>query len=455
MEQKRRSWLEPLLNPAVVLLLVLLAWGLSDNVAAFRRYSGLDYYIFWVYAQAARESPLEDIYGRESTVRLGQKFYDRAVQAQESLLQLDAALDRKILIPVSTPFLFASFGPIVTGRYELDIRVYQILSLAVALAAVAFMARSLGFGAVGILAAMAYFARAYEPLQIDIEHANVNRLQLGMIGLLCWVLSKRPERGRVFLAAGMVLGGILAFKPNLALVFVLLVGVALVDGRFSKAAWIVAGVAIGAGVAVAASSLYFGSLRCWIEWIVFFPSFVSREVSLQATNRSLAQALRTWTGFNLSGVLLAALLISAFAAAVSGRRGRVSAASPVPIDNAYSRDFAAVALGCAIPLVSGPLAWQHYLTLMIPLVLYEIRPEAPRSAEHGDLAILRRMAPLAALAAVTVWPAATEWFYDTQVHAIRYAFASTVCVLLGIWHLGRTEGPRASRVSDGPATKGE
>jgi hypothetical protein len=330
-------------DPVVLLMIVFLGSASSASLKTVREYRGIDYYVFWVFAQAARESTLTDIYDWPTNVRRGYDFYDRADRAQESLQHLAIAGARRgELLPVSTPFLFTCFGPIVTGHYEFDIRLFHVLSLSAALAAIAYMARSLGCRAGIVVAAMAYFAGAYEPVQIDIQVGNVNRLQLGMIGFLLWVLRRRAG-ARAFFAAGAVLGATIAFKPNLAIVFAFLVGFALIDGWFSKAVWIAVGAAAGAGVAVAVSCLYFGSMRCWIEWLRFFPSFLSGETLLRATNRSLAQAIREWTGLRLSGMLLAGLLASVFAVAALGRRARNRAAStPAAAHDAYLRDFAAV-----------------------------------------------------------------------------------------------------------------
>jgi hypothetical protein len=59
--------------------------------------------------------------------------------------------------------------------------------------------------------------------------------------------------------------------------------------------------------------------------------------------------------------------------------------------------FAAAGVGCALMLLSSPLAWVHYYVLLIPLSLYLIQPAPDREApplSHGVIAKFLAFVPL-------------------------------------------------------------
>ena len=51
--------------------------------------------------------------------------------------------------------------------------------------------------------------------------------------------------------------------------------------------------------------------------------------------------------------------------------------------------FAATGIGCAVMLVSAGLTWLHYYILLIPLVLFMIRPLSEHDQQSLPLKVLR------------------------------------------------------------------
>jgi hypothetical protein len=88
----------------------------------------------------------------------------------------------------------------------------------------------------------------------------------------------------------------------------------------------------------------------------------------------LAKLLFGGTGAGPAIILI--VLLAAFSWLVFSTRRRAPVVEPA-VPNA----FAAAGVGCALMLLSSPLAWVHYYVLLIPLSLYVIQPapdgEAP------------------------------------------------------------------------------
>src|SRR5262249_24962984 len=109
----------------------------------------------------------------------------------------------------------------------------------------------------------------------DVRVGGTNQLQLFAIALFLW-LQRRPGLYRD-VGAGIVLGLAIMFKPDVALVAVLLAVIWIANRRYEKARRVI-GMAVGAAVvAVLVSSAFFGTVTSWTGWLNEAPDIVQSK----------------------------------------------------------------------------------------------------------------------------------------------------------------------------------
>src|SRR5207249_4594757 len=148
----------------------------------------------------------------ESRVRLGRQFLLAAQGPHASPRQRMAAQERAVLQTYSTPLLYSALGALTSGSYESDYRVFQLLSLAAGVGAVALLARLLGYSWLATLAAAVVFSDWYEPFLSDVRVGNVNRLELGLLALFLWLRGGRQGRGRRVLGGAVLAAATLVVR---------------------------------------------------------------------------------------------------------------------------------------------------------------------------------------------------------------------------------------------------
>jgi hypothetical protein len=425
---------------AVILPLALLAaLGVARLWTAGHEGAGIDFYQFWAVGQAVREGLVEDVYDPASRPRLARIFLERA-QAGPSQRRLAAATFRKDQIQAaSTPFLYSCFYLIQSGDYDSDILKYRILSLGSFLLSMLLLCRLLGFGARESLLAVAFAAWAFAPLQDDLRDGNVNQVQLALLSLYL-LLAKAGEAVWIRLLGGALLGLAIAFKPNLALVAVLLAFWWVARKRYDLLVLRGAGIALGIGIAVLASSLFFGTISGWGSWLETLRRLdIEFDVSVSWGNFAAARLFRDWIGVNLSAPLyLAALGLTGTAAwrCRAGVRGREG--EPGSMEG-QEPEFLFVALGTMIPILAGNLAWPHYLVLALPICLYLLRP--------GGAGMMVAVLASAGILGICSTPLLQD-LGATRDHVFAAALAAGSGLLFGLgcvqaWRLDR--GPREER----------
>jgi uncharacterized membrane protein YqjE len=137
---------------------------------------------------------------------------------------------------------------------------------------------------------------------------------------------------------------------------------------------------IGGGVAAAAVAaaitfLCFGSLRCWLDWVVALRAIPDQIIPITSGNFALLQFIRHATGVNL-GVGLTVF----FVAPVLALTWRIRRAANSAHGAASWLAVTVVGLGSLIYLLSAKLAWEHYFTAAIPLLLVGLRPRLDADA---------------------------------------------------------------------------
>ncbi len=357
-------------QPTLLLALFLVACCLAQTWHTADVALGMDFYQFWAVGQALRTTPVQNIYSAEGRAFVGAELARRAQTDPLGKRHRAVARFRPVLETYSTPFLYAALSLFSSSHYEIAYQCYQVFCLLCALLAVLVFCRLLGYSWTAALLAAAALIGFFEPLLSDVRMGNVNQIQLALVALFCWLASRGDAARRDFLA-GLTLGALVLFKPNMLFVGVLWTWWWLVTKQFKRLAIGGAGVAAALALALASSAALFGSLRCWSDWAVALLSMPDNIIPVDPGNFALAMLAHDAWGVNLGAWLMA--LFGAPALIVLWLR-REDAREDDALMAVY-----VVGLGGLIYLLSARLVWLHYYTAAIPLLLAGLRGDERRA----------------------------------------------------------------------------
>jgi hypothetical protein len=324
------------------------------------RAAGLDFYIYYVNAQLASRADVDNIYSAETQERIGEEYYARAQASASELRKYDATRRRR-LDNVSSPFLYTTLRW-VSRDYDRALQQYHVLVLAAFIAGVVLICRRVKLSWCLTLLLLAALLLWYRGFEADLRVGNVNSLQLAAIGAMLWC----PP-----LVAGVVLGLLVSFKPNL-IVIAMLVGIAKTRNQkpetrsalaMHSGFWfLVSGFAAGVAVAIIAAAINYGTFRVWFQWIAaaneFFHRLQTRDERNVAPALSLFQQYGSWLSY-----VIAALLVIIVCAAIL-RSKRRDDTLDVPLIGG---------LAILVYLISAPVVWLHYMVLVLPLAIALLR----------------------------------------------------------------------------------
>ncbi|MGD0863821.1 MAG: glycosyltransferase family 87 protein [Candidatus Limnocylindrales bacterium] len=380
-----------------LLLVVVLSFGLWS---LGRGWAQIDYFQFWAVGRLA-QSGVTDIYSEPARQELAARI-DTDVNAGSSVRAVQAAASWPVLQTYGTPFLFALFGVLSTGDYDLDSGLWQLLSLGALIAAVLALCACFRYSRPAGLFLLALILAASGPLASDIRTGNVNQLQVGILAAIL-VTRARWSVPRGDLASGVLLGLLVGFKPDAAPVVGALVVLWLLDRRFATCATAFLGMCLGGVAALVVGALVWGSIQPWFDWIGALGELAGRaQYTVARGNYSLARVALEATGVNLVIPLGAALTVATTAAIWRSSLRPISAG--VAIDDRgestngesrlrlqFERECLVLGAAIAILLLASPLAWLHYFTLLVPLQLFLLRPgdvsEAPVRVRSRQLLV--------------------------------------------------------------------
>jgi hypothetical protein len=342
---------------------------------------GVDYYQFWIVGRARSGSQPLDIYSARDRLRMADlgRALARSAQPPSERLTDCARARGPMLHTFSTPWLYAAVNALAPADYDRAYDRFTDVCLGALVFAVPAMGLLLGYSAAEALLFASAVLFWSEPVTSDLRVGNVNELQLAGVALFLLACRGRGDRPWTDLAAGIVLGLLVAFKPTLATVPFLLAVSWAIDRRWGTLLRRGAGAVAGAGLAFCAGCWFLGSPAAWWDWGKALSGLDTvSDVSVQAGNYSLARVISeavggpAGRGADSAPVLVAAAAVLTGVALArtrpaAGTAGRGRAAR-------FERDFLVTALSCALSVVSLPLVWLHYYVLLVPLLLYVLRP---------------------------------------------------------------------------------
>lgn len=258
----------------------------------------------------------------------------------------------------------------------------------------------------------------FSPLRIDMNVANVNQIQFGMVGVLTLILSpysprlsgSRPKHAAMqsvaeplkesrlssswgMFFAGVWLGSCMAFKPGLLWCGVTCCGALSAatcrayyeNGDVRKLllpTWLpfFVGEFIG-GLASIMFSLLFFPLSSWIDWIHAVQSMPNEIIRTEQGNFSTTYYLMTagfpnWALKSVGPVLALTMIavpwirksVTGHSKTVPGTNTREAQTVGSEWDHGINWPVW-IALGCQIHLLTSHLVWYHYCMLSLPAIL--------------------------------------------------------------------------------------
>src|SRR5262249_10285101 len=146
---------------------------------------------------------------------------------------------------VGTPFLFSTLSVWSNGDFDRDLTLFAFCCLAAYALAIFMLSRVFGFDMITSAFFLILFLVGFAAYASDVRVGGTNQLQLFAIALFLW-LQRRPGLYRD-VGSGIVLGLAIMFKPDVALVAVLLAVIWIANRRYEKARRVI-GTAVGAAV---------------------------------------------------------------------------------------------------------------------------------------------------------------------------------------------------------------
>jgi hypothetical protein len=353
---------------------------------------GIDYYQFWIVGRAVEQRSVENIYApqdRQHMADLGREVL-RAGPRPSDRLKKSVEVRAARIETFSTPFLYAVVNAVTTGRYDADYDRFLDLGLAATVVSVVLLARVLKYSTAEGLLFAAVMLLWCEPLSSDLRVGNVNQLQLLGVALYLFVrsgpgIARVPHGRRVYdVLGGLTLGLLVAFKPTLVVVPLALAIARVIDRRWDTL-W-AEGIAavVAAGLAVGAGCLYLRSASAWWQWKDALADLEKvSDVSVANGNYTLARAIleSNSPGFDVAPVLLMLGLAFVAAVLIATRRQYFEVLGKADEQQVrFERDYLVTAIGCGLSVLTLKLAWLHYYLLLVPLLLYVLRPGGWRPA---------------------------------------------------------------------------
>jgi hypothetical protein len=326
---------------AAVIYAVWATWRQHERAA------GLDFYIYYVNAQLAGRDDIGNIYDRDVQSRIGEEYHERGIRSGSELRKFDATR-RRFLDSVSSPFLYTCLSW-VSRDYDRALQQYHVAVFLAFILGYLLIARAVRLPWPTALFLLAGLLLWYRGFEADLRVGNVNSLQLMALGAS---LLSPP------LIAGAIAGMLIAFKPNLILIPLLLAVARIAARDWRRLRLEVLGGAIGVAIAIIAAAVRYGSFNIWLQWIARANEFYHRLPTRTERNVTPLLALFHERGAWLSYVVALLLTVIAIVAIWRGRS---------------RNDVAIAGIAILIYLLSATVVWLHYMVLVVPIALALMR----------------------------------------------------------------------------------
>ena len=371
-----------------VLALLMLIHGLSYAWASAEKVPNIDFFTFWSVSQAASTHPVANIYSLEGQRDMASTAMAAAHTSTASDLQRRAAtmvlgIYEGRIDATGSPLLYAAIGALSSGNFLADQKRFLFVSMLFLVLSVLLLKHLLHFTSLQTMLLLTFLFLYYEPVVSDLNVGNVNEIQLLAVVLFIFFVARSQP-----MLAGLVIGAVSVFKPTTVLVLALAVGIGVVDQDYKRLLRLLVGTGVAAVASIAASAAYFGTADVWFEFLRSLPRTLN-TTSYTSENGNVSLFALFGGMFGHSSLIAVALLAGLgwllFATRKRRRSPGPSASAERNSPMLFHSAFFAGGCGCAVLLLSSPLAWVHYYLLLLPLTLYLIATPAPsRDGETQD-----------------------------------------------------------------------
>jgi hypothetical protein len=366
----------------VALALLLLLNSCVTNWTTAIRSPKMDFFTLWCLPQCSSLDSISNIYSVEGQKQLAACVRESMQTAGVSTLQRQVSgfvleFYGERIDTIGTPFLYAALGVLSSGNYLADRTIFITASLICFLLSIVILSRLLRSSYLFSIVACVFFVSAFEPFLSDLRVGNLNQIQLLLISLLIWGMSKSVKDSQ-FLATGFLLGLAALLKPNIGGI-VLLNALIYAFDRRRKRLILLIGSFSGALLAFLLASLYFKSIGIWFDFAESLPASLKFSYPLEHGNFSLTSLLFYITkrdySVSIMFLLLLFLLYLLYQSKLNRDQGKVRVPSPDinEIERNASQTFAEIGISFTVTLLAAGLSWLHYYTLLVPTMLFSVR----------------------------------------------------------------------------------
>lgn len=330
--------------------------------------SGEDFYHFWLIPRINHVDPSIDWYDRSEHTAIHLITDSLTKNLNSSRLEFWREQNQKHyatgLHPTGTPWFYISLGWIQVKDLETDFQLFQAIS------SILFFVGCIGIclknyeSVFWSLLIVSLFFLLHRGIDSDIAVSNVNRLQVGLVCILLFVMF--PQRRTrsftlMFFVASLATGALVAFKPNVLLIPLLLLMAFVLDRDYLRAWLHSSGIMVGGILA-----WYFGwsttrDPAIWMHWKEYADLIWSDPFSIHDGNYAVLMiAGLHGTELKQLSTLLSLLILCISLFCIWQTRASIY----------YATRYIRIGLLGLVPLlITAPVTWGHYLVLAIPLSL--------------------------------------------------------------------------------------
>jgi hypothetical protein len=257
--------------------IVLAAIGIFGYGAAkWSTHEAIDFYQFWLVGQVIERYGPADIYNPASRIQIKNQAIVLADASGSAHLKTCVHHPKRADLELAgTPFLYALFSFLSSGDFDRDYRRYRLISLAVYLAGLAYLALALslpGWGGCLILFSFTGFFWAFD---LDVFYANITQTHFGLLIFSLGLLSETSRYRNI--PAGLIMAGLVFFKPIAVLPLICLIVLWIFSRERAKLFSFLLGFAGGSAMCIAAPLRLFGSSSVWLRWLHASSGIILKE----------------------------------------------------------------------------------------------------------------------------------------------------------------------------------
>lgn len=327
---------------------------------------GYDFYQFWVVPEVLKHADSANVYDKSERKRLSESYYQRA-RASGSRRQIrDAQGRRNELLISGTPTLYSFFFHLYGGDYETDYRRHRAIQFGAFFLGLVLMVTTIGLPILTVPLFSALCAGWFSPFTAELRADNVTLLQFGAISTILFLRCRFRRQPATTAFAGFLLGFLVLFKPTTCYFAVALVTLWILKRDKIAIRFGLTFAALGGAVAAIWPMFIFQDAGVWLSWreavfdVVWSGTTVYRDGSLIGRIVSSPSLL----AYQLAGVGALVVIV----AAVRSIQARSSNGEG---------EMEAGLLGILAYFFVAPLIHFYYFVLLIPGILWCLRPSDP------------------------------------------------------------------------------